>query len=296
MKATLSLLCFLCLVFAVLSAKKFDTKSLKDYEKTPGGYVHKTCVHHVGHNAEVVHGDDLTITVYRSDKTVHRILPCPYPRLPSNVDGNGWQVFAVYDAGKTLGSYNGTWNVPTAPSVYNDQLLYTFTGLQNDFSLVNGVDIIQPVLQFGAGPAGGGAYWGIASWYVASTNVALHSTLVEVEAGDSIRGTMVKPTPDSDQWTIIALDTTSNSNSTLVVHQKLGEFEPYAFVTLEVYDVTACTQYPKDPLNYGELAIDLCTGKSECTPANPDWQVQSQEKICNEDAVVNSPDSVTIDW
>lgn len=297
MKATLALLCFFCLVFVALSAKKFDKSLLKDYAKTPGGYVHKTCVHHVGHDAHVNHNEDGTLSVFRSDGNRHRILPCPYPRLPVTVSGDGWQVFAVYDAGQTLTSFNGTWNVPSAPTAYNDQLLYTFTGLQNSFSMVSGVDIIQPVLQFGPGPAGGGAYWGMASWYVSSTNVALHSTLVAVNAEDVIYGTMVKPGPSSDQWTINSYDETTSANSTLTVNRKLGQYEPYAFVTLEVYSVTDCQQYPAEPLKYTDLAIELCAAnQASCTPAKIVWQSQSQEKICKEACTVNGPDSVTISW
>jgi len=286
------LLCFLLfgLLCLALSAKK-DKKALADYVRTPGGLVHKTCVHHVGHGAEVTHNEDGTISVSRPDGIRHHILPCAHPRLPA-VDGDGWQVFAVYDAGNTLASYNGTWNVPSAPPSYANQLLYTFTGLQNSFGLVSGVDIIQPVLQYGPGPAGGGAYWGVASWYVTSTNVALHSTLVEVDAGDAIFGTMVKPDPSGMKWIIQAYDTKAKTNSTLIVNKQLGKIEPYAFVTLEVYDVTDCTQYPTDPLAYTGLAIELCD--TSCKAATPAWTTQSQQVICKEACTVGDDSSVTI--
>jgi hypothetical protein len=208
------------------------------------------------------------------------------------VDGSGWQVFAVYDAGNSLAAYNGTWNVPSAPPKYANQLLYTFTGLQNDFGMAGGVDIIQPVLQYGPGPAGGGAYWGVASWYVTSTNVALHSTFTEVAPADSVYGTMVKPDPSGMKWIIQALDTTTGVNSTLIVNRQLGKIEPYAFVTLEVYDVTDCTQYPTDPLLYTDLAIELCD--TSCRADQPKWATQSQQVICKEACTVNGPDSVTI--
>jgi len=233
--------------------------------------------------------------VKKEDGSHLRIPRCNYPRLliddgRSKVDGSGWQVFTVWDGGKDLTDYNGTWNVPTKPSSYNDQLLYTFTGLQNAFGdEEQGVDIIQPVLQYGVGPAGGGAYWGIASWYVASSGAALHSTLQPVNDGDSIFGIMTKASATAEAWTITATDTTSGVTTTLNVNKKLGEFEPYAFVTLEVYSVTDCSQYPTDPLNYVNLIIDISK-----QPAVPKWQVQSQQQICKEAATVVSPTAVTI--
>jgi len=286
------------LLCVALSAKKFDSRTLVDYAKTPGGYIHKSCVHNVGNGAEITRNSDDTITVVRPDGIRHRILPCSYPHYPVGVDGNGWQVFAYYDAGTTLSSYNGSWNVPDIPSKYANQLLYTFTGLQNSFSLSKsapaGVDIIQPVLQFGPGPAGGGAFWGFASWYVTSTGVALHSNYVDVNPSDTILGTMNKG-PDGTKWNINAYDQNTQQNSTLIMGEKLGRMEPFAFVTLEVYDVTDCTQYPKSPLQYVDLAIELCD-QTGCKTTQPAWQTESQQVICNEAVTVNGADSVTISF
>lgn len=50
-----------------------------------------------------------------------------------------------------------------------------FSGIQNSTM------IYQPVLQWGESAAGGGNYWGVASWYVdGQGGLALHSNLVRV--------------------------------------------------------------------------------------------------------------------
>jgi len=277
---------------------KYNPKSLVDYVPTPSGYLHKTCVHDVGNNAKAVPQFDGSIFVTKEDGSHLRIPRCNYPRLINEmrphpqVDGSGWQVFTVWDAGQDLTTFNGTWNVPSNPPSYNDQLLYTFTGLQNSFGDgEQGVDIIQPVLQFGDSPAGGGAYWGIACWYVTSTGIGLHSTLQPAAAGDNILGVMTKPSATSAAWTIVATDTTTAATTQLLVDKSLGKFEPYAFVTLEVYSVTDCNQYPTDPLNYVNLEIDV-----NSQPVTPQWQTQSQQQICSESIVVNSASSVTINF
>jgi len=296
MKTILYCFLFFLLISTILAVPitnrkttKYHPASLRDYVATPGGYLHKSCVYDVGNNAKVIRQFDQSFFVTKEDGSHLYIPRCNYPRMM--VDGDGWQVFAEWDAGKDLTDFNATWNVPTNPPTYNDQLLYTFSGLQNSFSFngEQGVDIIQPVLQFGDSPAGGGAFWGIACWYVTSTGIGLHSKLQPATAGDSIFGVMTKPSASSSSWSIVATDTTSGVSTNLAVDKKLGEFEPYAFVTLEVYDVSDCTQYPTNPLLYTDLIIQVSN-----QPVTPVWKAQSQQVICKESCTVNSATAITI--
>jgi len=276
---------------------KIHPSSLKDYLPSPSGYLHKTCIYDVGNNANAVKESDGSFSVTKEDGSHLRIPPCKYPRLvvksgKQQIDGSGWQVFTIYNAGSDLTSFNGTWNVPTDPASNHGQLLYTFTGLQNNFfDGEQTIDIIQPVLQYGASPAGGGYFWGIASWYVTSSGVGLHSTLQNVTSGDSILGTMAKSSATSQNWAIVATDTNSKVTTKLTVNTKVAKLEPDAFVTLEVYSVTDCSQYPTDSLNYVNLAVDVSD-----KPVTPTWKVCSQQQICNEAATVVSPTAVTINY
>lgn len=59
----------------------------------------------------------------------------------------GWIVYgSVF--GSNFSTFNGIWKVPVAPSSYDYQLIYLFTGLEDSAS----DEIIQPVLQWGVSP------------------------------------------------------------------------------------------------------------------------------------------------
>eukprot|EP00486_Rosalina_sp_Unknown_P001255 CAMPEP_0201566522 /NCGR_PEP_ID=MMETSP0190_2-20130828/6350_1 /ASSEMBLY_ACC=CAM_ASM_000263 /TAXON_ID=37353 /ORGANISM="Rosalina sp." /LENGTH=229 /DNA_ID=CAMNT_0047985359 /DNA_START=271 /DNA_END=960 /DNA_ORIENTATION=+ len=176
------------------------------------------------------------------------------------VDGSGWQVYTKMDAGDSVNAFLGDWKVPASPT-RNGQILYTFTGLQNidwvppEKNPGQPFDIIQPVLQYGRTPAGGGNYWGLASWYVTLDAGAVHSKLIEVKTGDIIFGNMTKTGTES--WFINGVDTETNENATLTISRAILKTQPWVYVTLEVYDVTECDQYPPSgtEMPYTKLAL-----------------------------------------
>jgi hypothetical protein len=81
--------------------------------------------------------------------------------------GSGWIAYTYWNngTGKSITSFKTRWVVPPAPVSNDGQLIYLFNGIQN-YGYNYG--ILQPVLQWGASPAGGGSYWAVASWYVTS--------------------------------------------------------------------------------------------------------------------------------
>jgi len=294
------LFCFLvsfCLTtnfVLTLKAPLINQASLTDYVPVPGGnYFHKSCVHHVGNNAHVKPYDDGSFFVLSEDGYKNTIPPCRYPKLSLAI-GDGWQVFADFNSGPNTTSYNASWNVPDAPSVAAKQIVYTFPGMQNSFqqeSEQGGVDIIQPVLQFGKTPAGGGHWWAVASWYVTSTGAALFSTPQNVSTGDIIFGVMSKANASAENWTISALDVNSNVSTSMFVDKALGKIERWCFVTLEVYDVNGCKQYPTKPLSYTGLSVAVSNA-----PVTPKWTNTSQQQICKENCIINSPENITINF
>lgn len=86
-------------------------------------------------------------------------------------DGEGWQAYTKQNAGNVT-SFLGNFNIPAAPTSYNGQTLFFFTGMQNidwvppETRPSESFDIIQPVAQYGPSSAGGGNFWSMASWYV----------------------------------------------------------------------------------------------------------------------------------
>jgi len=214
-------------------------------------------------------------------------------------------VFAFYNATSQATVFDRTWKVPRAPVGVQGQLLYLFTGLVNTWSppfaagteedstllgmqLAAGAeDIIQPVLQWGAGPAGGGNCWSMASWYV--SDVAIHSDLKQTTSGHTIYGTMHKSNQNS--WKIVTADKTSGTLTQISVQRDNTYYEPWAFVTLEVYEVASCLAYPNDPVAFKNLLV-----QANGVTKTPRWLVSSYQQICNEQVIIQTPSAVTIDW
>jgi hypothetical protein len=255
---------------------------------TPVGYMPHECIHHAGEGAEVQTHPDGHFTLHHNDgrKTMTtdacRTAIAKLQSLP-----NGWTAYTYVSTPKNLAfsSYLGTWNVPAAPSVQDQQTLFTFTGLQNGYTSAppGGISIIQPVLQYGPSEAGGGSYWSIASWYVSDSG-AVYSTLQTVSTGDSIFGNM---TLLKDGKWYIATNSKQTGKSTSI-NVRVTTPELWAFVTLEVYSIQSCNDFPKGAISYSGLSMTHLT-----SPINPKWQTESQND-CNERVTVNSPSSVTL--
>jgi hypothetical protein len=117
-------------------------------------------------------------------------------------------------------------------------------------SSIGVTNIIQPVLQFGSSAAGGGDYWALASWYVDSNDNAYFSTLTQTTAGHNIYGTMAQT---HGTWQINSIDTNTGQNTLLTIATNTSE--PFAFVTLEVYSVSNCGEYPTGTDMFYDLAF-----------------------------------------
>lgn len=217
---------------------------------------------------------------------------------------SGWQVYTYWVGPKNITSFVGFWNVPDNPPLPSGQLLYLFTGLQNNCggygacpdnatqTLSATTNILQPVLQYGSSPAGGGDFWGIASWYVADFGTA-HTDVSEVAPNDRLYGSMIK-TSAPNGWQVYFNDTTNSTvpSTLLSVSNALTSFEPDAYVTLEVYGVTSCRQYPSAPVEFTQMAITA----GDNVPVTPKWLVNTYSSACQESVKIVSPSAVTITW
>jgi len=206
----------------------------------------------------------------------------------SAVPPDGWNAYTwAQSTSPTINQYNGTWSVPVNPKDKGTQTLFLFTGLQDDYGLdrdVSVVNIIQPVLQFGPSEAGGGAYWAMASWYVDSNGNAYYSQLTKTTSGHKIQGNMFRNNANK-VWAIQTIDTNTNEITTLNI--ATNTTEPYAFVTLEVYTVSNCGEYPTGTDTFTQLIFK---------PAwKPTWTPVTANG-CNEQVKINSPTSVSIDF
>jgi len=201
---------------------------------------------------------------------------------------DGWAAYVwAQSTTPTITAYNGTWSVPVNPKDKGAQTLFLFTGLQDEYGLdrdASAVNIIQPVLQFGPSEAGGGPYWAMASWYVDSNDNAFFSDLTKTTSGHNIQGNMVRNNANK-VWTIQTIDTNTNDITTLNI--ATNTTEPYAFVTLEVYTVSNCGEYP--------TGTDTFTDLKFRPASSPTWTSVTAPG-CNEGVKINSPTSISIDF
>lgn len=259
----------------------------------PGGFlVPERCHHNIdeefrleAHPTEV---SSLQLTLKRSGKKL-TVPPCESPIrkwVPSQLHGSAWRAWAQYSASssKAVTSLTSTWNVPVAPISAGGQLLYYWNGVEpGDESAV-----LQPVLQWGSSPAGGGDYWAFASWYVSSVHGSFNSKLVNASIGHFIRGKCENL--GSSKWRITGTDLQTGANSSFEYTPQDGVYAE-AYHVLEAYSVTDCrNQYP----SVGNITFSQIQVEVNGNPVVPTWVPMTQTPYCNEHAVVKNSTDVVI--
>jgi hypothetical protein len=232
----------------------------------PGELIRPDCVHEIPNGATVsVNDDDDQIT---ADVTLNGALIAHYDACPEEAivtrphartdgfartpfastpgTGNGWveadQWNVPLQANDDIDYLAGSWTVPPYPAE-NGALIYLFNGVEPS----GGSWILQPVLQYGVSPAGGGDYWAVASWLV-SANQAFHSPLETVYPGNSIKGymEMTGVSGNTKSWDVETKNATTGASSYLSAEVS-GQHWTWAYAgVLEAYNVTSCAQFPSN--------------------------------------------------
>lgn len=305
-----ALLAFVAVVCAAQAVSARQVKVGADgLVLTPFGRHHSDCVHHVPDGATVDNEDDHIVVSHPSFRRPKRIPRCglawPKPGVEAggfdddDADGDGWQAYVEQKVHGEISGMYGKWTVPPEPQ-QEAQTLFTFTGLQN----INWVppnpqpsapfDIIQPVLQYGSSSAGAFDAWSIASWYVTLGSDVVYSTLKKIKAGGQIYGNMTRLGPDS--WYIDTVDLKSGTHSNMTITRSILKSQPWAYVTLEVYDVSDCEQFPPAGTKMPYTELELVVG-DKLQPFK--WQVGTagqKPPTCGASIDILSPSEVTITW
>jgi hypothetical protein len=230
-----------------------------NYKRVPGGKrFHKSCIHEIPDGA-VVEGK----SIYVDGKLVNQVQPCGHPprtdvsrQLPTL---NGWIETAVRNATPFGGVswYNQiwtTWTVPSIPAITSPQLLYFFNGLQGSHS------ILQPVLQWGFSPAGGGPIWAMANWLVYADGTAFHDSIKGVFPGDTITGYVQLDTniPCSASGMACFYKIgymTRNGQNSQVTFAAGDIYNQAVDGTLEAYNLTTCDQLPRSSTWFSNVML-----------------------------------------
>lgn len=198
----------------------------------------------VGNEIHLLDASNNVVHVAQADHT-----PRPRPDLQS-----GWIAYANwinYNTTTPINYFNTTWTVPPVPATYNGQLIYLF----NSLVPIGSGAILQPVLQYGLSPAGGGAYWAVANWYLVGSNV-YHTSIVAVNVGQVLQGIMLLLSSSGSGYDYISLfngigDPIYAYNSTQLA---------WATETLEAYGVTAATDYPAGSTLFSNMNLFTTAG------------------------------------
>ena len=258
-------------------AKVDNALSMGDYVITPAGYFHRSCVYEVGEEATVLEDgrvqvdDGRILTIPPCKFPAHRTRQAPSdPALTSNPALNGWAVSADWTSTQYITNLSAHFDVPAAPSSVASQLIYFFPSLMPAAQNT----IIQPVLQYGTSPIGGGQYWALASWYVDGSGNSLHSKLLNVSTGDTIVGTMTGTQCTASggcTWAIVSRDATISKTRKLTVTRP----EAYTVANggvLEAYNVSTCADLPADgSITFSNLHAAGASGTLTPTWAQTVW-------------------------
>lgn len=258
-----SVACFLFGVSGMLHAQAVPTYSQvmqehPDWVQVPGALVRPDCVHEIpeGATVEIAENGDVTGDVTMNGEFVAHYDACPEAAIVTRPHssamgfiqdpgtGNGWVEASEWDVslGKNdnIDYLGGSWPVPKKPAK-NGGLIYLFNGIEPS----GGTWILQPVLQYGASPAGGGNYYAVASWLVSSGGTAYHSTLKKVAVGDTITGftELTAVSGGKQSWWVEAID--GSITSTLKVKTSTKRHWTWAFAgVLEAYGISTCSEFP----------------------------------------------------
>src|ERR1700739_168100 len=196
----------------------------------------------------------------------------------------GWVTWASWRnaTGTAISSFATNWLVPAAPAAPASQLIYLFNGLQNGA----GLEILQPVLQWGSSGAGGGPFWSISSWHVDSQRHAYCTPSMPVNPGDALTGLMTMTGAFNDGTHNYRCEFVGVPGTALMA---LGTPElTDAEETLEAYGVTALADYPGGPLT-AMSQIDIQVGGN---PAPLAWARNTmQNPLYGENTVLVSKSS-----
>lgn len=227
------------------------------YVRVPNGWTHKSCLHEIPDDAEVVEQGDTKEIRSNLGKVLKTIPKCQYDFIRTQKVAekssrekdlvlptiNGWAEMseATTDSSRWFTEIITSVVVPRAPSSQGDQVIFLFNSFQD-----NGCEILQPVLMWGANGTGSGKFWTMADWRVNVCNgITERSTFRSVNVSDLIRLSITATSCREGGWCDWRVSYRLPNGSTY--SKTFNQGGPYRRAergVLEVYRVTACNQLP----------------------------------------------------
>jgi len=255
----------------------------QEFVITPFCYFHPSCVQMVAEgntllaDGRVAHRNGIIDTAplcsYPHYTRTGKLVPTDATKLKeiNPLEISGWLESVSATTTASYGAITATWVVPPAPPSNDGQLLYFFPGFED---INNVISIVQPVMQWGVGYAGGGAYWLVSSWNCCINGTTWYSSLLNVNVGDKIQGTILpacKPMrADCPTWNVVSADLTTGKKTTLSQTPADGQVWNWAFGAVsEDYGVLQCSDFPN---NRGLTFTVKLYDQNGKVVTNPPWQ------------------------
>jgi len=268
----------LALLFALFLVKA-------QYIPGPGGYsVVKECWHLIEDDDFIIdNGPHSDIIVVKRNGERINYPPCPYKPLRH---GAAWKAWTEYLDSSLITNLVSQWKVPDTPQQQSNQILYYWNGIEP----TDNQAVIQPVLQWGSTPAGGGRYWALSSWFVSGSHGYFFTKLVRAQSGNTITGTLTLLA--NGTWFVSGKVVESGLETSYVYNPYTKDWT-YAYEVLEAYNVDEkCILYPASgALDFNGIEVEA-GGK----PVTPKWLPKTQTASCGESFTVSDPTSVTLHW
>ena len=281
--AMTSLVASLSLAHA-FAAAKHPAGVPDNFEITPFGYYHPSCIHHLAKGDNL--REDLN-AVQHADGTSESVQQCAFPHYKADgikVEGperavqnqpdisHAWIEYASITTTSAYGQIYSEWDVPPTPTNNDGQTLYFFNGLEDIDDVVT---IIQPVLGWNSDYA---SSWGAAAWNCCYSGGVWEATPVPVNPGDHLEGYVFmncgSGTKTCTSWDIVIWDRQNGNFSELLDTSNYGQTFNWAFGgVLEVYNIAQCGDYPPADYAGGTGFFNQSVLNDKFTQITPAWKV-----------------------
>jgi hypothetical protein len=254
--------------------KKNDHPVPPGFILTPGGYRHRSRVHHVptGHRLRRRNGI-LQLVQKATGRIVERYDPAPEDAMIPGT-GTGWVAYASWqnNTDSSISQIATNWTVPNDPTdSAENQLFFLFNALQDSEKS----NLVQPVLQWGSSDVGGGNYWCIANWYIDSGGSAHYGNTLPVLPGQALTGMISLLQENNGLFSYTS--SFFGYNGLDLQTPYIGELV-WASIVLESYRIGDASEYPPDDLTaMSQIAISAGGTSPILT-----WQKFSNPTTCGE--------------
>jgi hypothetical protein len=236
-------------------ASPLDTSSSDELVVTPGGPVPKSNVHAVPEGATVRHTGSEVHLIAVDGTIIHSAtVSSKAPSMAKIVSttkttrtttaaaplSTGYVAYSYWknNATSNIASFSTSYVVPAVPSKSDDgQILYLWNGLvPNSFDAV-----LQPVLQYGNTPAGGGNSWAVASWWLVGAEV-YYTNPAQVKPGETVTGVMTYTGNNTSGEYGWEASFKGLANTALTI--STTEVLDWAYEAMEIYQATGDSDLP----------------------------------------------------